>query len=404
MDTSPSTALPRLAPLPYHEAVVAYLRAQEPEVWAWACSAQARREHADAVRSELLKQTYRLDADAYPDLHRACAAARERLGLQVPVTLYQAGDGAMNASLYFLPGEAHVVFAGPVLERMKGPELEAVLGHELAHHLLWEQDGGIYHAADRILSATADDTRASPGHLQTARLYRLSTEAFADRGGALACGSLAPAVTALVKSQTGLADVSAASYLKQAEEIFAGGGMKGSEQATHPEVFLRARALRLWCESDPEAEHWLAGALQGPLSLDTADLVAQQKLVELTRRVLAQLLRHACLRSEAMLAHARRFFPDFRPDDAIDAALAAEISATPETHPYVAALMLDVAAADRDLDDVPLAAALETGAQWGLADTFERMALRDLRLGKRQLQKIRQDAAALLEKAARQHG
>lgn len=395
--------LPRLTPLPYHDAIVAYLRNQEPEVWQWACSAQAKREHADAVRAELLKHTYRLDADAYPELHQACAGAAMRLGLRVPATLYQAGDGAMNASLYFLPGEAHIVFTGPVLERMKGPELEAVLGHELAHHLLWEQHGGIYHAADRILGATSEDARANASHLQTARLYRLYTEAFADRGGAVACASLAPAVSALVKTQTGLTEVNAASYLKQAEEIWASGGMSGSSETSHPEVFLRARALRLWSEGDAQAEEWLAAALQGPLSPDTADLVGQQRLVDLTRRVLAQLLRHRCLHSEAMLAHARRFFPDFRPDDAIDAGFAAEIAGAPGTHPYVVALMLDVAAADRDLDDVPLAAALALAPHWGLADVFEKRALRDLRLPKRQFNRLKQEAFTLLENSERQH-
>jgi hypothetical protein len=45
---------------------------------------------------------------------------RAQLGLQVPVTLYQAGDGAMNATLYFRPGEAHVVFVVPLLLNAPG--------------------------------------------------------------------------------------------------------------------------------------------------------------------------------------------------------------------------------------------------------------------------------------------
>jgi hypothetical protein len=395
------TDLPPLTPLPYHDAVVRFLREEEPEVWRWASSAQAREEHADAVRQELLKQTYRLDASAYPDLHRCLEVAVARLGLTVPVTLYQAGDGTMNASLYFVPGEAHIVFAGPVLERMKGPELEAVLGHELSHHLLWERDGGIYHAADRILSAASDDNRCSASHAQTARLYRLYTECFADRGGAVACGSLEPAVTALVKSQTGLAEVSAASYLKQADEICGRGVL--TQEHSHPEVFVRARALRLWSERDAQADSWLAAALEGPLAIDMLDLTGQQRLEALTRRVLSQLLRPAFLRSEAMLAHARRFFPDFEPASAEDAELAAEIAAATGTHDYLAALMMDIAAADRDLEGVPLAAALDLAGRWGVTEPFEKMAQRELKLPKRKFDKIKQEAASLLEHASGQH-
>jgi hypothetical protein len=398
-----SSGLPRLGPLPYHDAIVRCLRSEEPEVWRWACSAQAREEHADAVRSALLQQTYRLDEQAHPRLHQHCRAAAARLGLQAPVTLYQVGDGRMNAGLYHLPGEAHVVFTGPVLERLEGAELEALLGHELAHHLLLELDGGAYHAADRVLGAALGDPHAEASHLQTARRFQLYTEVFADRGAAVACGGLAPAVTALVKVQTGLAEVSAASYLKQADEICAPGDVQ-SRAHSHPEVFVRARALRLWCEADPEADAWLATSLEGPLLLDTLDLLGQQQLTGWTRRIVAQLLQPAFLRSEGLLAHARRFFPDFQPDAAADATLDANVAAASGVHDYVAALLLDFAVADRELDDVPLAAALEMARRLGLVESFERLALKALRQTKRQFNKLKQEAPALLQRAGQAHG
>jgi hypothetical protein len=395
--------LPRLSPLPYHDAIIGWLRAEEPEVWRWACSARAREEHANTVRAELLKETYRLDADAHPELHQRCRTAADRLGLQVPVTLYQSGDGAMNASLYYLPGEAHVVFAGPVLERLKGAELEAVLGHELAHHLLWALEGGAYHAADRVLDMAINDPRSSASQVQTARLFRLYTEVYADRGGAIACAGLHPAVSALVKTQTGLTEVSAASYLKQADEICVPGTLS-TQAHSHPEVFVRSRALRLWCEADAAADAWLASMLQGPLSIGTLDLLGQQALTRLTRRVLAQLLQPAFMRSESMLAHARRFFPDFQPDAVRDQSLPPGVAAASGAHDYLAVLLMDFAVADRELDDVPLAAALETARWIGVADAFERLVLKELRMPKRQFNKIRQDAAALLQGAEQQHG
>lgn len=398
-----AASLPALQPLPYHQQVVRYLREQEPEVWRWACSAKAQDEHADAVRAELLKQTYRLDEAAHPQLHQAARTAAARLGVTAPVTLYQATDGPMNATLFFLPGEAHVVFSGPVLERLQGGELEAVLGHELSHYLLWAGEDGVYHAADRILSATAEDPRAHAAHVQTARLFRLFTEAYADRGAVVACGALDPAVTALVKTQTGLGNVSAASYLQQADEIVSREGWT-AEGTSHPEVFVRARALRLWSQGDAEADPWLAASLRGPLKLEAADLVAQQELVELTRGVLQQMLRPAWMRTETTLAHARHFFPAFATTDHADEALAARVAAAAGCHDYVAALLLDLATTDRAMEEVPLAAALLLAKDWGLAEKLEARVQGDLKMPKRQWNRLKQDAATLVERAAAKHG
>lgn len=55
----------------------------------------------------------------------------------------------MNATLFFLPGEVHVVLQGPVLERLQGIELLALFGHELAHYRLWSEHGGDYIVTDR---------------------------------------------------------------------------------------------------------------------------------------------------------------------------------------------------------------------------------------------------------------
>jgi len=55
MPSSPS-------PLPYHRAIVEHLRSTEPALWNWFASSRQRAAEADAVRLDLLKSTYRLDA------------------------------------------------------------------------------------------------------------------------------------------------------------------------------------------------------------------------------------------------------------------------------------------------------------------------------------------------------
>lgn len=188
---TPAPVLGALRAMPYHEEIVALLRAGEPEAWAWAGSAAARSDRADEVRAFLLQHTYRLDADAHPKLHACCEAAAGRLGVTAPVTLYQGSDPHANASLLYLPGEAHIVFNGSLLERLAGAELEAVCGHELSHYLLYERDGGAWFTASRLLAMAQDDSRSDASLLETARLFSLYTEAFADRGGAVACGARA---------------------------------------------------------------------------------------------------------------------------------------------------------------------------------------------------------------------
>jgi hypothetical protein len=277
--------------------------------------------------------------------------------------------------------------------------LDAVLAHELAHFHLWETDGGDFLVADRLLVAAANDPRAVASHAQTARRFRLYTEIFADRGSFAGCGQLEATVAALVKTETGLPEVSAVSYLRQADEIFS------REDATtkgldHPETFIRARALRLWAENAPSLDAWLAATIEGPLALDDLDLAGQRRMAHLTRRFLGELLRPPWFQTPPVLAHARAFFPDFAPALAADESLVAELRINdPATREYLCYLLLDFAAVDRDLEDVPLAAALHWSERLEIAESFEKLAIKELGIGKRQFGKLKKEAAAMLEEA-----
>src|SRR6185436_12532299 len=106
----------------------------------------------------LLKHTYRLDPAAYPELFAALTDAKAKLGLDVPATIYQSQfNRELNAGLYFLPGEVHIVFQGDVLQLLDPAELRGVLGHELAHYVLWSGADTRFLLADRIAQAMAND-------------------------------------------------------------------------------------------------------------------------------------------------------------------------------------------------------------------------------------------------------
>src|SRR6266568_1718606 len=121
-----------------------------------------------------------------------------------------------------------------------------------------------------------------------------------------------PVVASLVKIQTGLSQVSAASYLKQAEEIFANGNV-ATEGVSHPEAFIRARALALWQEQRSDSTEQISAMIEGAATLEELDLIGQRRLTVATRRLLQCLLRPKWFQTPATLGHAKLFFDDFQP-------------------------------------------------------------------------------------------
>lgn len=386
------------APLPFQRRIVDYLRAREPALWEWFSSDRFRAEHAAAVRLELLKSSYRLDRAEHGGLHALADEAARGIGLTAPITLYQAQSpgGALNASLCFLPGEAHVLLTGPVTTTLTPDEQRAVLAHELAHHVLWEKDGGALQVASEVLSAMAADAHAEPAHAASARLFHLYLELSADRAS-LAAGALEIAVAALVKVQTGLATASGERYLAQAAEILGAAPGLRTEERSHPEAFVRARALQLWSERGAAADVEVERLLEGAPPLGELDLLAQERLERTTRALVTRLLAPAWMRSATLLAHARAFFDDFAP--APPAPLSQPEGAHASVLDYLAYVLLDFAAADPALEDAPLAAALLLEAELGLGDRLRALAAKELKLKKKELDRVQREATAIVARA-----
>jgi hypothetical protein len=378
---------PELAPLAYHREVSAYLRVAEPEVWAWAVSNSAQAEHLEGMRAAMLRHTYRLEPEAHPEVHEACGKAMAALGIAAPVTLYQAADGSMNATLCYIPGEIHLIFHGPILERLSPDERLALMGHELAHYRLWSEDTGAFYAASRILDHALTYPSPPFAHVETARLFSLHTELYADRGGALAAGGAEAAITTLVKVMTGFPSVDSAAYLRQAAELESGGGK--SQGDTHPETFLRAQALDKWWKADDDLDQWLESHVRGPLSITALDMLRQNELMQLTRAFFALFLTDSALRSDEVLTQVRRFFPNWRESE--DATAAKDLTAKDLDEPtrgYLVALMLDCAMADPDAKDELLLAAGRAAKGFGGLEQFRTALKRDLKFTKAAIDKL----------------
>ncbi len=75
---------------------------------------------------------------AQAELYAQAEEVVRKLGLDIPVTIYQAQNPqGLNASLAYVPNEAHIVLHGPVCSKLTEAEFRALLAHELSHFLLW---------------------------------------------------------------------------------------------------------------------------------------------------------------------------------------------------------------------------------------------------------------------------
>jgi len=386
-----------LQPLAYHAKVVDYLRRHEPDVWRWASARRSDEEHREALRALLLRDTYRIEEQSHAEVHRILAQAMARLGILAPATLYQSPGQEMNAALVFVPDEVHIVLQGPVLERLSQDELLALFGHELAHYLLWSQDEGSFLIADRILADTLAAPDASASHRETCRRFALHTELFADRGGAVAAGAVGPAVSTLVKVQTGIGTVDPAAYLRQASEIES--SEAGASTAhSHPETFIRARALSLWWEGAADLDRWIDSRLHGRLALAQLDLPGQVRMQELTRGFLAYFLEGTGLASDAVLAQVRMLFPDWGNSETVVMPEAfGEDVVDDAVRDYLNALMLDLALADGGQREQALLRAGQVAQQLGSLEGLRASLRRDAGFGKRELDRYNRQLAKELK-------
>ena len=329
--------------LPYQLKVRDYFK-QQASTWEFFAAARTREEQLVSFQTELLKNTYQFRRGTDTALYEKIDLVREKLELgDLPITAYQAqnaNDPELNASIVYLHREAHLVFSGPILERLNEAELLAVIAHELTHVRLYTLLDGDLEVADRIITALANNYNSDPPYYETARLFRLYTEIFCDRGAYAVLGDSGPVITLLVKLATGLSEVNAESYTLQAEAVFSAEPGTQSGMPTHPENFIRARALKLWheeqgaaaaigdagapgsegagipgsegarsAETKPGAEEAIVRMIEGKPELDRLDLFSQRELNELTALFLQEYLRPKWLQSTLVMGLVREYFP-----------------------------------------------------------------------------------------------
>ena len=101
-----------LSPFKYHQKLRNNYKSRK-KTWEWFSEQSKKEEQVKNFRSELLKNTYRLDKDAHKNLYEISQEVCEKLSIDAEVTLYQENNSVqLNAGISILDKEAHIVLAG----------------------------------------------------------------------------------------------------------------------------------------------------------------------------------------------------------------------------------------------------------------------------------------------------
>lgn len=355
-----------LSVLSYHQKSTDYFKKQN-KTWQFFANSQHREDQLKDFKTELLKNTYKFDEATEIELYKKVSFAKEKLGLTLPVIIYQAQHTEeVNASIVSVNNEAHIVFSGKIIQLLSDEELLAVISHELSHIQLYSQLDGEVEVADRIINAIGNHQGSTTAHYETARLFKLYTEIFCDRGAYLVTGSYESIICSLVKIATGLTSVNPDSYIKQAEEIFAVDSATKTTGISHPENFIRARAIWLWHNKKEEAESTIRKMIEGNISIEELDLFGQQHIAELTMDLVRLILSPSWMQTENTLALAHQYFNGLVLDKLPDKKELSEKINNLHTSlkDYLSYVLYDFATNDPSLEDVPM------GFCFFLADTL----------------------------------
>jgi hypothetical protein len=379
-----------------------YLKQNENSSWEWFSSVEAQSDYADTLRMELLKSTYRLSEEEHLELYGVGREVLEKLELVIPLTFYQSqSPGSPSAAIYYLPGEAHIVFFGNLLEILNLPEQKSIIAHELAHYKLWQEGTGKYLIADRFLEAMANHSQAENSHIETARRYRLYTEIYADRGSLYVMEDLDVTISALVKVHTGMKQVSASSYLDQANEIFSKEKVK-TEGLSHPEGFIRARALQIYKDSPEMLEKELDKMILGQLDIDELDLLQQANMSYLTIDFIKEILTPTWLKTKEPFANRLTLYKgsELSLSSPVNLDQFFKEHSCENLHEYFSYLLLDFVALDREILPALALHCSDISHKYSFQETYEAKLYKELKVKKSEWKEWLKNKAKIMAEVA----
>jgi hypothetical protein len=386
--------------LPYHEKTVQYFKRQL-KAWQFFSAAQQKEDQVKDLRNELLKNTYRFDQSSEPGLYNKIVIAKNKLGLTIPVAAYQAQHAEeLNATVAFIEGQAHIVFSGNLIELLDEEELLAVIGHELAHVQLYAQLNGDLEIADRIINAVVNNLASTPAHYETARLFNLYTEIFCDRGAYMVTENYKPVISSLVKIATGLKTVNADSYIKQAEEIFSSDAETKTAGISHPENFIRARAIGLWHLKGIEANKEITQIIEGNAGIDEFDLFRQEQITHITHQIIEKIVRPEWMQTASTMALAQQFDTEIPTAEKVSSTdgLNLQIEGLHQSaKDYLSYVLYDFTAVDGTLEDIPLGYCFQLADEFHIGAAFSNTVKKERKLTDKKVSSLKKQSLVSLQ-------
>ncbi|MCP4074355.1 MAG: M48 family metalloprotease [Hyphomicrobiales bacterium] len=402
----------------YHISLTKCLKSHEDGLWEWFASDEIEESADNDARLYLLKNAVRLDRETHSDIYNLADEVAEILGIENKIVLYQGdNNGQRNAMLIAMKSEVAIFFGANITEFLSPEELRALLAHEMAHFLFKSLNKGDLFIADRLLTWVCNEGGEN-AHKRSLWLSQLYQEIFADRVALHVCKDIEAPLSLLVKIGAGISNISSRAYLEQAEEAMAlslkDEAYEGAGQNTHPELFIRALAMRDWLEDNQSAPEKLKQLIEGNPNVHNLDLLQQSYLSDITRGLIEHLLKPQFSGVEALEIHAREYFPDFDinekkrdfklnyPRDEpgtlnpVPDLCEAISTLSRSAKSYMGYVMSDFAFCDPNQDDLVLIEVIRLSEKFGMKDEFDEIAIKDLTIEKAKLEKIRKTIAKQL--------
>ena len=383
------TALPTLAPFPYHFELKKHFKNRK-KTWDWFATNDNKTKQVESFKTSLLKNTYRLDVNSHKNLYDLVDEICDKLNLNATVTLYQEHNSLqMNAGISVIEDEAHIVFSGSIISLLAEDEMKALLAHELCHYLFYKIENEEFEITQRIVLAMANNQSSENAMIETARIFQLYLELFCDQGALKVCGNYEPVIQMLVKLNTSLKEVNAASYLTQAKEII-NTDEKATERETHPESYIRSLALYYALEQPKTFVDDIKKLIEGNLDLNNLDIFSQKEMLNHTIDCIHFITKPNWMQTGKVQNLAKQYLRDNKNAKHPTAEEFTKIidASSISVKNYFCYLLLDFAKVDSDMEGVALGHSFELSEIFGLKEEFEKIVKKEFKLSARDFKSL----------------
>ena len=376
-------------PLPFHVQLRDFFKREENEIWQSFQDAGLQQSLRDDARLTFLKSSNTENADLQQKLSQVVARQREQLGVQTPVKL--ALSESIANQLIRSDEAAFVILNAKTLSLFDEAEYEMVVASQLARALFWEKSDSDFHTTEQIIEYLCSQPEVETTIIATRNAWRLNTDLVCDQLVSKRFGTDA-LVRAITKIETGSESGDVAELLENPRLL------ESLNETTCPigaDAKCRIRALIQQSDISTHSIFWPDEGL----SLTNLNLISQDKARDFTRKIVEHVVSPVWMQTEPSIDHARLFFEDFEPipNKSLDQIPINLLNtATEQFRDYIVFVMLDFVTSNPGIRESAMAHGLQLADSWGIKEIFVEKAHKELRLRKKQIESIQENASNLI--------